>query len=44
MSTAVTTISRDSEHDGAVYNMLGQKVSPNAKGLLIKNGKKTYVK
>lgn len=44
MSTAVTTISRDSEHDGAVYNMLGQKVSPNAKGVLIKNGKKTYVK
>lgn len=44
VSTAVTTIGRDSEREGAVYNMLGQKVSPNAKGLLIKNGKKIYVK
>ncbi len=44
VSTAVTTIGRDSERNGAVYNMLGQKVGPNAKGLLIKNGKKIYVK
>ncbi len=45
VNTAVTTVGSDIEPaDGAVYNMLGQKVGPNAKGLLIKNGKKILVK
>ena len=32
------------ETDTVIYNMQGQRVRKDAKGLLIVNGKKTYVK
>ena len=32
------------ENDGAAYNLAGQKVGKNYKGIIVKNGKKTLVK
>lgn len=34
----------DMQHGGAVYNLNGQRVSPDAKGLVIMNGKKIFRK
>ena len=39
-STPISNIKADEEsYDGPIYNLAGQKVSENTKGLLIKNGK-----
>lgn len=43
--TAIKTISTVADDANApVYNLAGQRVNANAKGLLIKNGKKIFVK
>lgn len=43
--TAIKTISTVADDaDAPVYNLAGQRVNANAKGLLIKNGKKIFVK
>lgn len=44
-ATAISSVkAADEEADGAIYNIAGQRVSKDAKGLLIKNGKKILVK
>ena len=42
--SAIQSIETNRNEDSAVYNLMGIKVSDNAKGLLIKNGKKYIVK
>lgn len=42
--TAITTPIADIVNGGAAYNIAGQRVNNNAKGLVIKNGKKYLVK
>ena len=42
--TAITTPIADIVNGGAAYNISGQRVNDNAKGLVIKNGKKYLVK
>ena len=42
-ATGINGINAD-ENDGAAYNLAGQKVGKNYKGILVKNGKKTLVK
>lgn len=42
--TAITTPIADIVNGGAAYNVAGQRVNGNAKGLVIKNGKKYLVK
>lgn len=42
--TGITDIPVVSSSDGAVYNLQGQRVSPNTKGLLIRNGRKCLSK
>lgn len=39
-ATSVKAIKTVTENNGEVYNLAGQKVNANAKGLVIKNGKK----
>lgn len=39
-ATSVKAIKNVTENNGEVYNLAGQKVDANAKGLVIKNGKK----
>lgn len=39
-ATSVKAIKNVTENNGEVYNLAGQKVNANAKGLVIKNGKK----
>ena len=41
---AVSTPQADEEADGPIYNLSGMRVNANAKGILIKNGKKFFVK
>lgn len=41
-STAINNV--NASNDNTIYNILGQKVNALAKGLIIKNGKKTIVK
>ena len=43
-STGVKNINAKTENNGAIYNLAGQKVSNDFKGLVIKNGKKFVVK
>lgn len=44
-ATAISSVkAADEKADGAIYNIAGQRVSKDAKGLLIKNGKKILVK
>lgn len=40
VTTAINTIEADKVQNGAIYNVAGQKVTSNYKGLVIKNGKK----
>ena len=42
--TAIETVEAVKANDGAIYNLAGQKVSKSFKGLIIKNGKKYFVK
>ena len=39
-STGITSVENAVEADAATYNVAGQRVNANAKGLVIKNGKK----
>ena len=39
-STAINSVKKAAQNDGAIYNVAGQKVSASYKGLVIKNGKK----
>ncbi|MBR7029958.1 MAG: hypothetical protein IKI06_01800 [Prevotella sp.] len=41
--TGINSINAE-ENDGAAYNLAGQKVGKNYKGIVVKNGKKTLVK
>lgn len=41
---AITTPQADEDEDGPIYNLSGMRVNSNAKGILIKNGKKYLVK
>lgn len=44
-ATAISSVKAASEEaDGAIYNLAGQRVSKDTKGLVIKNGKKMVVK
>lgn len=44
-ATAINTVKAASvEDDGVIYNLAGQRVSKDTKGLVIKNGKKIVVK
>lgn len=43
-ATSVKAIKNVTENNGEVYNLAGQKVNANAKGLVIKNGKKMIQK
>ncbi|MCR5679137.1 MAG: hypothetical protein K6G08_02860, partial [Prevotella sp.] len=38
--SAISEVKARIATDGAIYNLMGMKVSSNAKGLLIKDGKK----
>ena len=42
--TAIGSVKADGKADGKAYNVAGQRVSDNAKGLVIKNGKKFFLK
>ena len=42
--TAIQNVETVKANDGAVYNLAGQKVSKSFKGIVIKNGKKYFVK
>lgn len=42
--TAINTVKTDQRTDTPVYNLNGQRVSANHKGIIIKNGKKYVVK
>ena len=44
IDTAIETVETVKANDGAIYNLAGQKVSKSFKGLIIKNGKKYFVK
>ena len=41
---AINTPQADEDEDGPIYNLSGMRVNSNAKGILIKNGKKYLVK
>ena len=43
-TTGIKTVETVKANDGAIYNLAGQKVSKSFKGLIIKNGKKYFVK
>ena len=43
-TTGIKNVETVKANDGAIYNLAGQKVSKNFKGLIIKNGKKYFVK
>jgi len=42
--TGIKNVETVKANDGAIYNLAGQKVSKSFKGLIIKNGKKYFVK
>lgn len=42
--TAINTVKTEQQKDTPTYNLRGQRVSPNHKGIIIKNGKKYLVK
>lgn len=42
--TSIDGITSLNREENAVYNIMGQRVGANAKGILIKNGKKIFVK
>ena len=44
VNTAIQEVEQTVVADEAIYNLMGIKVNGNAKGLVIKNGKKMYVK
>ena len=44
VATGISTVSCDTRNDGSMYNLAGQKVDGNYKGVVIKNGKKMLVK
>ena len=39
-STAITAVKTDNQHDDAIYNLAGQRVGKDYKGVVIINGKK----
>jgi hypothetical protein len=41
---AISDVQTKNANDNTVYNLMGMKVAGNAKGMLIKNGKKMIVK
>ena len=43
-ATAIQTVKTSRATDGAVYNLAGQKVGNDFKGIVIKNGKKMLQK
>lgn len=43
-ATGVEVVRAERPQDSAVYNILGQRVNANAKGMIIKNGKKYFNK
>ena len=43
-STGINAIKADVQQNGAIYNLKGQKVEADYKGLVIKNGKKVMQK
>ena len=42
--SAIQTISSEAANNGVIYNIAGQKVADNFKGIVIKNGKKVVLK
>lgn len=42
--TGIKTVKADATENGATYNLAGQKVDENYKGVVIQNGKKVVVK
>ena len=45
MTTSITTVTANEDDTNApTYNMMGQRVSPDTKGILIRNGKKVIVR
>lgn len=44
VATGITIADLDADAEGKTYNMAGQRVSSNYKGLVIKNGKKAVIK
>ena len=43
-STGISTVKATAENNSVIYNLAGQKVSKDYKGLVIKNGKKVVMK
>ena len=43
-STGISTVKATAENNSVIYNIAGQKVSKDYKGLVIKNGKKMIQK
>ena len=43
-TSGISTIAAENTSNSAIYNLAGQKVSNDFKGLVIKNGKKFVVK
>ena len=43
-STGITTADATKKDDGAAYNLNGQKVGKDYKGIVIRNGKKFMIK
>jgi hypothetical protein len=43
-STAIQSVSKVANHDGAIYNLSGQHILSPRKGIYIKNGKKFVIK
>ena len=43
-ATGITTVDDTTKNDGAAYNLNGQKVGKDYKGIVIKNGKKYMIK
>ena len=44
LETGIEKVNESSLENGEVYNLQGQRVNANAKGIIIKNGKKYFVK
>ena len=42
--TGIKTVKAGATENGAIYNLAGQKVDENYKGVVIQNGKKVVVK
>ena len=42
--TGISGVTEDSEDSEIIYNLAGQRVGKNYKGIVIKNGKKVVIK